>query len=190
MYEDELELVERAKADPEAFGPLYERYVGRVYSYLYHRTSDVSDAEDLTERVFMQALAHLSSYTYRGLPLSVWLFRIAHNVLANWYRDHKRRQTLSIDDQAIADLEPSAGIEEEIEDAALLRRAVASLSPERQQLILLKYVEELPHAEIGMIMGRSEGAVKALLHRTLKALKKELQEEFQVQPGSKRRGSN
>jgi RNA polymerase sigma-70 factor (ECF subfamily) len=152
--------------------------LGRVYNYIYHRTGSVSEAEDLTERVFLQALAHLPSYTYRGLPFSVWLFRIAHNVLANWYRDHKRRQTVSIDDQVASGDEPAdAAIDElDIEDAAMLRKAVAGLSPERQQLILLKFVEELPHAEIGQIMGRSEGAVKALLHRTLKALKKDLQE--------------
>ncbi len=177
MPEDELELVERAKADPEAFGPLYERYLGRVYNYIYHRTGSVSEAEDLTERVFLQALSHLPSYTYRGLPFSVWLFRIAHNVLANWYRDGKRRQTVSIDDQVSAGEEPTSGFDDiDIEDSALLKKAVANLSPERQQLILLKFVEELPHAAIGQIMGRSEGAVKALLHRTLKALKKDLQE--------------
>lgn len=176
MPEEELELVERAKTDPEAFGPLYERYLGRVYNYIYHRTGNVCDAEDLTERVFLQALAHLPSYTYRGIPFSVWLFRIAHNVLANWYRDHKRRQTLPIDDQVVGSSEPMAGLDEDIEDAVLLRRAVAHLSPERQQLLLLKFVEELPHAEIGQIMGRSEGAVKALLHRTLKALKKDLRD--------------
>lgn len=176
MPEEELELVERAKTDPEAFGPLYERYLGRVYNYIYHRTGNVCDAEDLTERVFLQALAHLPSYTYRGLPFSVWLFRIAHNALANWYRDQKRRQTLPIDDQVVGSSEPMAGLDEDIEDAVLLRRSVANLSPERQQLLLLKFVEELPHAEIGQIMGRSEGAVKALLHRTLKALKKELRD--------------
>ena len=117
MPEDELELVARAKANPEAFGPLYERYLGRVYNYIYHRTGSVSEAEDLTERVFLQALSHLPSYTYRGLPFSVWLFRIAHNVLANWYRDGKRRQTVSIDDQIAAGEEPTNGFDDiDIED--------------------------------------------------------------------------
>jgi RNA polymerase sigma-70 factor (ECF subfamily) len=165
-------LVERAKADPEAFGELYQRYIGQIYSYLYHRTGDVCDAEDLTERVFMQALTHLPSYTYRGLPFSVWLYRIAHNMVANWYRDRHRHKTLAIE-HAVAVADKTERLEQ-VEEAMLIRRAVARLSPDRQQLLLLKFVEELPHAEIGQIMGRSEGAVKALLHRTLKSLRGEL----------------
>lgn len=176
MTDDDALLVERAKAEPEAFGELYQRYVGRIYSYIYHRTGSVCDAEDLTERVFFQALTHLSGYTHRGLPFSVWLFRIAHNVLANWYRDRHRIKLLPLEEVTASS--EDIDILEAVEEKALVHRAVARLSPERQQVLLLKYVEELPHAEIGQIMGRSEGAVKALLHRTLKALKKELQESL------------
>lgn len=171
---DDIALVERAKTDSAAFGDLYERYVGRIYSYVYHRTGNQSDAEDLTERVFVQALTHLPSYTYRGLPFSVWLFRIAHNVVANWYRDRQRNKTLPMDD-ALAAAEDDHDPLERVEDAAQLRKAMARLPADRQQLLLLKFAQELSHAEIGKIMGRSEGAVKALLHRTLKALKDDLQ---------------
>ena len=173
MTDDDVVLVERAKADPEAFGELYQRYLERIYSYIYHRTGNVCDAEDLTERVFLQALTHLPSYTHRGLPFSAWLFRIAHNVVANWHRDNRRNRFLPLD-EAIAASEDRDPLEM-VEEVAQVRRAVAQLSSERQQALLLKYVEELPHADIGQIMGRSEGAVKALLHRTLKALKKEIQ---------------
>jgi len=165
-------LVERAKADLEAFGALYERYADAIYRYVYHRTGSAADAEDLTERVFMQALTHLQGYTDRGMPFSVWLYRIAHNSIANWYRDRARHRTLPMEDAILSD-GGSGGIEQ-AEDATLVRRAVAKLAPDRQQLLLLKFVEDLPHAEIGQIMGRSEGAVKALLHRTLRALKEEL----------------
>lgn len=173
MTDDDAVLVERAKADPEAFGELYQRYLGRIYSYIYYRTGNVHDAEDLTERVFLQALTHFSSYTHRGLPFSVWLFRIAHNMVANWYRDRRRSKVLPLEDLVTAaqDME----LPENMEEVAQVRRAVARLTLERQQLLLLRFVEELPHVEIGRIMGRSEGAVKALLHRTLKSLKKELQ---------------
>ena len=169
-------LVERAKADPEAFGDLYQRYLGQIYSYVYYRTGDTGDAEDLTERVFMQALTHMPRYTDRGLPFSVWLYRIAHNMVANWYRDRYRHKALPID-EASSVAENTERLEY-VEEAMLVRRAVAQLAPDRQQLLLLKFVEELPHAQIGEIMGRSEGAVKALLHRTLKALKAELKGSF------------
>lgn len=173
---DDVALVERAKTDSAAFGELYERYVGRIYSYIYHRTSSQVDAEDLTERVFVQALTHLSGYTYRGLPFSVWLFRIAHNVVANWYRDRQRNKTLPIEETLAEEADATDRLER-VEDAAQLRKLIARLPQDRQQLLLLKFSQELSHAEIGKIMGRSEGAVKALLHRTLKAMREDLQGE-------------
>ena len=179
VTEDDAVLIERARSDPEAFGDLYERYVTRIYSYIYHRTGNSAEAEDLTERVFLQALTHLSNYTYRGLPFSVWLFRIAHNLVANWYRDRGRSKTTSLD--GIGSVLQEIDTLERVEEAALVRRAVAQLSRDRQQLLLLKFGQELSHAEIGQIMGRSEGAVKALLHRTLKALKEELKESLNGQ---------
>ena len=168
-------LVERAKANLEAFGSLYERYVGPIYSYIYHRTGVVADSEDLTERVFMQALTHLEGYSYRGMPFSVWLYRIAHNSVANWYRDRARHKSVSLDEALLGpdsqDVEGGLG---QVEAVTLVQRAVKGLAPDRQQILLLKFVEDLPHSEIGRIMGRSEGAVKALLHRTLRSLKEEL----------------
>jgi len=174
VTDDDAVLIERARSDPEAFGDLYERYVTRIYSYVYHRTGNAAEAEDLTERVFLQALTHLPNYQYRGLPFSVWLFRIAHNLVANWYRDRGRARTVSLDGVAAAAEENDSL--ERVENAALVRKVVARLSQDRQQLLLLKFGQELSHAEIGQIMGRTEGAVKALLHRTLKALKEELKD--------------
>jgi hypothetical protein len=93
-----------AQADPEAFGALYERYVKKIYSYLYYRTGNTHDAEDLTERVFQKAMMNLHRYTSRGLPFSAWLYRIAHNLLANWHRDRGRRQTIAFNELAPGDL--------------------------------------------------------------------------------------
>ena len=176
---EDSQLVQRAKADPEAFGELYQLHMDRIYRYIYHRTGSISDAEDLTERVFVQALTHLSGYTDRGLPFSVWLFRIAHNLVANWHRDRSRNRVVPLDGVVMAFQDRD--VLEDVEEANVVRRAVARLSPERQRVLLLKFVEELPHAEIGKIMGRSEGAVKALLHRTLKALKEEIQVNYDEQ---------
>lgn len=173
------ELVERAKADPEAFGELYQLNVDRIYRYIYHRTGNACDAEDLTEKVFYQALTHLPAYTDKGLPFAVWLFRIAHNLVANWHRDRSRTKLVSLDEVVMVHHDVD-GLER-VEEANIVRKAVSRLSPDRQQLLLLKFVEELPHAEIGKIMGRSEGAVKALLHRTLKTLKADIQVDYNEQ---------
>ena len=176
---DDAALVARAQADPEAFGELYERYVGRIYSYLYYRTGNAHDAEDLTARVFQRALSGLNRYKSRGLPFSAWLYRIAHNLVANWHRDQGRRRHLPLDEVSPQDLRglsgeaPEAQAETDETHAGLLR-AIRRLPAERQQLLMLKFVEQLSNAEIGAVLNRSEGAVKSLYHRTLLALRDEL----------------
>ena len=173
---DDSALVARAKEDPEAFGALYERYVGKIYNYLYYRTGNTHDAEDLTARVFQRALAHMNRYTSRGLPFSAWLYRIAHNLLANWHRDQGRRQHLPLNEVSVHDLRSEAPetAAESREERAQLLQAIRRLPEERQQLLVLKFVDRLSNAEIGAILNRSEGAVKSLYHRTLLALRDEL----------------
>ncbi len=174
---DEAVLVEQAKGNPEAFGLLYERYVDRIYNYVYYRTGNHHDAEDLTARVFYQALRHISGYVQRGAPFSSWLYRIAHNLVANWHRDRGRRQVVSLDRLASVTRQGEDGSLEraaQSEQREALLTAVRCLPADRQQLLILKFVERLPNAEIGQIMGRSEGAIKSLYHRTLLALRQEL----------------
>lgn len=172
-------LIEQARDDPVAFGELYDRYVNRIYSYVYHRVGNHHDAEDLTARTFYRALSHIERYVDRGAPFSAWLYRIAHNLVANWHRDRSRRQTISLDDAALtAGLQSSPHEQAEArERSETLRRAIRRLSPDRQQLLVLKFSEELSNAEIGEIMGRSEGAIKSLYHRTLLALQEALLED-------------
>lgn len=175
--EDDVALVERAKADPDAFGLLYERYVDKIYSYIYYRTGNYHDAEDLTARVFYQAMSHLPRFVQRGLPFSSWLYRIAHNIVANWYRDRSRRRVVSLDQlgpvgHSRADLLLHQVSKDE--RRAALAAAIRCLPVERQELLILKFVEQLPNAQIGQIMGRSEGAIKSLYHRTLLTLRQEL----------------
>jgi RNA polymerase sigma-70 factor, ECF subfamily len=174
---DEL-LVELARTDPEAFGELYERNVRRVYNYVYYRTGRQQDAEDLTARTFTQALAHLPRYRQQGVPFHAWLLRIAHNLVANWYRDNKKT-LLPLEEASEVrsrDVDPEESAESREEKRALLA-AVAQLPPERQQLILLRFCHELRASEIAVVMGRSEGAIKALLHRTLDGLRRNMSEQ-------------
>jgi RNA polymerase sigma-70 factor (ECF subfamily) len=174
--ESDSALIARAQENPEAFGLLYERYVGRIYNYIYYRTGNHQDAEDLTARTFYQALRHISRYVDRGAPFSAYLYRIAHNALANWHRDRSRRQIISLDELVMGTLkrEGPASQTEEHERQALLLQVVRQLPPERQQLLILKFVEQMRNAEIAEVMGRTEGAIKSLYHRTLVALRDEL----------------
>jgi RNA polymerase sigma-70 factor (ECF subfamily) len=105
------------------------------------------------------------------------LFTIAHNLAANWYRDRKRRPQAPLEAIQGRDEDVESDAFERVDDADAIREAVAGLPAERQHLILLRYVEGLSHAEIARNLGRSEGAVRVLLHRTLRSLREELGEE-------------
>lgn len=177
---DEATLVEQAKTDPDAFGLLYERYVDKIYNYVYYRTGNRHDAEDLTAKVFYQALNHIPRYVQRGAPFSSWLYRIAHNLVANWHRDRSRRKVVSLDKLALVHVRDEASPFEQAalsEQREVLLEAMRELPADRQQLLILKFVERLPNAQIGQVMGRSEGAIKSLYHRTLVALRQDLAEQ-------------
>jgi len=173
---DDAILTKAGQGDQEAFGLLYERYVGRIFNYVYYRTGNHHDAEDLTARVFFRAIRSIGNYQDRGLPLSAWLYRIAHNLVANWHRDRSRRPEILLDEGLLPFHEtehPEAVLLRNEEQERLLR-IIQKLPPERQQLLILKFVEHLSNAEIGQIIGRTEGAVKSLYHRTLLSLRDDL----------------
>jgi RNA polymerase sigma-70 factor (ECF subfamily) len=174
---EDLTLNRAIQGDHEAFGMLYEQYVERIFNYVYYRTGNQHDAEDLTARVFFRAMRRIPQYQERGLPVSAWLYRIAHNLVANWHRDRGRRPEISLD-EGFASIPHSEHPEVTLlylEEQDRLLQMIRDLPPERQQLIILKFVEHLSNAEIGQIMGKTEGAVKSLYHRTLLSLRVDME---------------
>lgn len=184
---DESLLIEQAKSDPGAFGLLYENYLQKIYNYVYYRTGNHHDAEDLTAKTFQRAMKHISRYEQRGVPFSAWLYRIAHNVVANWHRDQSRRKVVALDELVLYQRwqQSPEGLVEENEEKRELLKVIRRLPADRQQLLILKFVEGMSNEAIGQIMKRSEGAIKSLYHRTLLALRKEMVP--QSQRGQKRR---
>jgi RNA polymerase sigma-70 factor (ECF subfamily) len=179
--QDEKTLIDKAKRDPAAFGILYERYVERIFNYIYYRTGSANDAEDLTGKVFFKAMGHIQNYRHMGLPFSAWLYRIAHNLVANYHRDRARKQEVSLDDmqgqtlvQTSPQPEPRLVRSQEVENLLVMIR---DLAPNRQELLILKFVDQLSNAEIGQIMRKSEGAIKSLYHRTLLELREKMESE-------------
>jgi RNA polymerase sigma-70 factor (ECF subfamily) len=173
---DDIDLIQRSAEEPAAFGELYERHVKRIYNYIYYRTSNHHDAEDLTARVFQRALRHAGGFEDKGVPVSAWLYRIAHNLVANFHRDRSRKPVVPLEDR---DFTSETGAHPEAkaitsDDIESLLEHVHALPDDRQQLLILKFVERLPNAEIGEIMGRTEGAIKSLYHRTLNSLRDEM----------------
>jgi len=171
-------IIERAiNGDEEAFSILYNENLKKIYNYIYYRTGNSHDAEDLTARVFQRALNHISKYKKTAVPFSAWLYRIAHNLVANWHRDNTRRKEVPLEEQTETRNKqeiPEREIEDR-QDVEFLLKAMRRLSHDRQMVIILKYVEDLPNNEIGKIMRKSEGAIKSLYHRTLLELRSYLE---------------
>jgi RNA polymerase sigma-70 factor (ECF subfamily) len=178
---DEKALIDAAKTDPSAFGVLYKRYVDRIFNYIYYRTGNSRDAEDLTGKVFFKAMDHLQGYKHMGLPFSAWLYRIAHNLVANYHRDWSKKNEVSLDlipgqalPQNLAQPETSLARDQEVDN---LLSTIRDLAPNRQELLILKFVDGLSNKEIGQIMRKSEGAIKSLYHRTLIELREQMKSD-------------
>ena len=186
-------LVAAARRDPSRFDALYRKYLAQVYSYAYYELRDHHAAEDATERVFMQALVGLPRFEERvdafiasRIPVGeadsaelstfrVWLFRIARNVIANERRRDRRRPVSSLDEvaefSAPGDVVDAAAAREAIGAAW---EAVARLPEDRRRAVILRFVDEMSTAEIAAVLGRSEGAVRVLLHRALRSVADDL----------------
>jgi RNA polymerase sigma-70 factor (ECF subfamily) len=175
---EELALVKRAQADLDAFGQLYRHYVKRIYNYHYRHTGNIVEAEDLTSQTFYRALRAINKYRHQGIPFQAWLFRIAHNLVVNWYRDHGRQKWVSIDnvDPLLSEAYSPHAQLETAEERQLLLDVIETLPEDRKTLIILKFVEKMTNVEIGVVLGKTEGAVKALYHRTLTSLRQKMRE--------------
>lgn len=170
-------LIQRAgNGDTDAFGALYLLYLDAIYRYIFYRVGDVHDAEDLTEHVFLKAWEALPGYKQRGHPFSSWLYRIAHNVVIDYKRRRKNIVPLSeSDDKQWRD--PQANPLRQVilsETEAALLKAVSQLPEEQQQVIILRFIEGLSHAEVAHILEKSDGACRMIQHRALNALNKRL----------------
>jgi len=174
---EENRLVELAGSDPEAFGELYRRNVDRIYTYVFYRVGSAADAEDLTARTFYQALGGIHRYRDQGVPFVAWLYRIAHNLVANHHRNRARWRETSLDQLEVrgkAAERPERSVEAGEQQRALLM-AIRRQPEERQRLLILKFTERLSNEEIGRAMGRTESSIKSLYFRTLRALRADLE---------------
>lgn len=178
-------LVEAARRDPTRFDALYRRYLAQVYSFAYYELGDHHAAEDATERTFLSALANLHRFEERARPedghgastFRVWLFRIARNAIANQRRAVRRHPVAPIEAAAIvADPLDVEGDLVRREDGAAAWRAVGQLPADRRRAVILRFVDEMSTAEIAGVMGRSEGAIRVLIHRALRAVARDLRD--------------
>jgi RNA polymerase sigma-70 factor (ECF subfamily) len=167
--QDDAALVRATREDRSAFAALYRRYVKRIYRYVYSRVGRKADAEDLTARIFTEALEGLEGYREQG-TFSAWLFTIAHRRVVDHYR--RKRPTQPLDEALDTVGEGPNPLAEVVREERLehLARLVRRLDEEKQELLRLRFAGELTYREIGEIVGRSEGAVKMAVHRLLRRL--------------------
>jgi RNA polymerase sigma-70 factor, ECF subfamily len=162
--------------DPNAFGELYDRYVERVYRYLYFRSGSHPEAEDLTEQVFLKAWEAIGRYRWQGRPFLAWLYRLAHNTHIDHVRTLKPTTSLNNDERPVELASAAAQVElARTLDADLLARALVQLTPDQQQVIVMKFIEGMDNEQIAASMDKREGAIRALQMRALMSLRRVLE---------------
>jgi RNA polymerase sigma-70 factor (ECF subfamily) len=170
------QLVDRAQqGDRDALEELYLLHFDRIYSYLHMSVGNRHDAEDLTTRTFLRMLESIGRFRWRSAPFSAWLFRIAHNLAMDHFRAGRRWQP----EEEVP--EPPGSEVASAEEQAMhaigresMLELIEQLSTEQQQVLTLKFVFNFPNAEVGTILGKSEGAIKSLQHRALVSLQKQV----------------
>jgi RNA polymerase sigma-70 factor (ECF subfamily) len=175
------QLVERARdGDGEAFGLLYDRYVDTVYRYLYYRVGSRQLAEDLTSETFLRALRRIGSVTWQGRDLGAWLVTIARNLTADHFKSSRFRLEVTTADMRDADQVedgPEGAVLEALTNATLFE-AVKQLNAEQQECIVLRFLQGMSVSETAEVMGKNDGAIKALQYRAVRTLGRLLPEGF------------
>ena len=170
------ELVARGQqGDRDALEELYLIHFDRIYSYLHVSVGNRHDAEDLTTQTFLKMLEKIGSFKWQSAPFSAWLFRIAHNLAMDHFRARRRWQPEEEVPEPPGEEEPSAELVamQTIGRESMLE-LIEGLSPEQQQVLTLKFVFNLPNAEVATILDKTEGAIKSLQHRALVSLQKQI----------------
>jgi RNA polymerase sigma-70 factor (ECF subfamily) len=176
-------LIRRAQAlDPGALAELYDRHFDGIYRYLFTRVRHQADAEDLTEQVFLKMVDSISRYRPQGIAFSSWLYRIAHNLLVDRYR-RSGRETVELSSE-LRDSRPYADpalMAQSSEERRRLRQAMQRLTPEQQQVITMRFVDNLEVEEIARLTHRRPGAIHSMQHRALASLYRFLLEQDEVE---------
>lgn len=173
MLEAEKQHINDAQGgNKEAFGLLYDHYLPKIYRYILFKVSKTEEAEDLAHEVFLSAWQNIGGYKHKGFPFSSWLYQIARNAVIDFYRTSKKNVQIEMVSENLLKINPT---ESELIDNDLeltrIKGVIKFLKPEYQDVLIMRFIEELPHEEIAAILGKSQGAIRIIQHRALKELK-------------------
>lgn len=173
MTEDEQNLIARAKGgESEAFGSLYDFYMPRVYRFVLLKVSRREEAEDLTHQTFLKAWERIDQYNFQGYSFGSWLYRIARNTVIDYYRGSTPHVSVeNIPEELLATSDSTENDTETRMEWEGLLESIAKMKDIEQDVLIMRFVEEMTHKEVAEVIGKSEGAVKVIQHRALKNLK-------------------
>jgi RNA polymerase sigma-70 factor, ECF subfamily len=168
---EEALIAQAIGGDESAFTKLYDHYFDRIYRHICYRVGQIEDAEDLTQQVFVQAWRALGRYKQTNSPFIAWLLTIAHNAIVSFYRRTKNVKSLEAD---IVDWPSNDHVDVTAEmkvEYERVRRTIQRLKPEHQQILAMRFLEDLPHRDIAAALGKSEANVRVMQHRALRDLR-------------------
>lgn len=173
---EENGIVQAAQKDLRRFEPLYKRYHRTIFLFVFKRVTDEETAADLTAQVFLKAMQNLGSYTFRGLPFSAWLYRIAINEVNQLYRREKQARVVSIETTQLGELFEELDGRKDDDGVAKLVKTLERLKPEELEWIELRFFEKTPFKEIAELYGITENNAKVKMYRLLGKMKKWMEE--------------
>ncbi len=179
MLDGEDKIIKNAiDGDSSAFGLLYDKYHSQIYRFIYLKVSHREEAEDITHQVFLNAWKNIEKYQIQGYPFSSWLYQISRNLVIDHYRTKKTTTDIeSISESEFADSNDSLQKTIEVNfEVDIVRKAIFKLNQEQQDILIMRFVDELSSKEISTALGKPESTVRVLQHRAIKNLKNILSE--------------
>ena len=170
--EEDLLIKKAQDGEAEAFGQLYDHYLPKIYRFVFIKVSSQTDAEDLTQQIFLNAWQNIKSFQFQGFSISSWFYRIAYNEVVDFYRTRKHHEPIETLPEEI--LSESPGTDQAFDqniEIGKIKIALQKLEGDQQNVLLMKFVDELSNKEIAQALNKSEGAIRVIQHRGLKQLK-------------------
>lgn len=173
--EQEKDLVERAKHSPEAFGTLYDMHYERIFNYALRRSANMEVAKDITSSVFFKALKNIKQYQWRGISFSHWLYRIANREIVDYYTKRNRETSYEIAMSSVnlqEEMDSGEKALKNYESFLDIQNYLSKLSFKYQEVITLRYFEDMDIEQIANVLHKPQGTIKSLIHRGIEKLRK------------------